>query len=238
MLNVDYDYYTSVGGRELNQDSVNVTKKNNHYLLVVADGLGGYRGGEVASQIVVDVTSQAFVHPHLPFDAQKTINEANEQILKRQINENKEMKSTVALVWLNEHFVECCHVGDSRIYLFKDGNIIYQSIDHSASQLAVYAHEITSDEIRNHCDRNILTRALGVDTLMKCEIQRFSIDDFDTCLICSDGFWEYILEVEMQQLLKESKDIHEWLWKMRTLHKERATMHHDNHSAIVLELRR
>lgn len=236
MLKVDYDYYTNVGGREINQDSVIATKQNNGYLFMVADGLGGYRGGEVASRLVSEVLTKHFTHTRFTFNPKNATEEANKLIIGKQVDDLKDMKSTIALIWLNDVFVECLHVGDTRVYLFKNGEIVYQSVDHSASQLAVFANEITREEIRRHCDRNVLTRVLGSDENIKSDVIRFDIKDIDAGLICSDGFWEYVLEDEMKKLLKESENIHDWLWEMRKIHKSRVRKKHDNNTAVVFKV--
>lgn len=138
---------------------------------------------------------ELFVAP--TFDAGAAIKEANREILAAQRKIGKAMKTTVALAAILGEEVILAHVGDSRIYAFEKNGIVYQSPDHSASQMAVLAGEITPAQIRHHADRNVLTRALGADERLKVDLTRKKRSETDALLLCSDGFWEYITEEEM-----------------------------------------
>ena len=144
------------------------------------------------------------------------------------------MKTTVVAVHISESNIKVANVGDSRAYLFSDCSILYQTVDHSASQMAVNIGEITSDQIRNHEDRNILTRALGVSENVKVDIEEFDVDGIERIILCSDGFWEYVLETEMCETAKSSKNPDVWLFKMREKHAQRVSKGNDNNTAIVV----
>jgi serine/threonine protein phosphatase PrpC len=129
-----------------------------------------------------------------------------------------------------------CHVGDSRLYYFKNKKIVYQTLDHSLSQLAVLKGEITKEEIRFHEDRNGLLRALGtsVDLKMSGLEKIQAIEPGDAFLICSDGFWEYVLEEEMETDLKNAAMPEMWFDLMRHRLLNKITSGNDNYSAICI----
>ena len=110
------------------------------------------------------------------------------------------------------------------------------SAAHSASQMAVFAGEITASEIRTHCDRNVLTAALGVEGDVNAQVKVFPADDIKAVLMASDGFWEYVYEEEMTETLGCSSDAEEWLDKMRGLLQTRVKKNNDNNTAVAVLL--
>lgn len=228
-----YSSYSDVGGRANNEDAYLAVENNGDYLFVVADGLGGLDAGEVASGIATDTLKHLFLSDPGRFDLVGAIGTANESILDCQAVQGKKMKTTIAAVFIRDGIVSCAHVGDSRIYLFDRGEIVYQSTDHSVSQMAVYAGEITRSEIRQHVDRNKLTRALGAESTLKIECQEFSLRDISAILLCSDGFWEYIFEKEMTSLLSVARTPAHWIEEMRKLLALRVNGKNDNNTAVA-----
>ena len=231
---MQYSSYSDVGGRANNEDSFLAVESDGISLFAVADGLGGIEAGEVASGLVVSTIKQLFLETTESFDLLDALEIANEKILDRQEIDNKQMKTTIAVVQIKDNVVSCAHVGDSRIYLFGDSGIVYQSVDHSVSQMAVYAGEITTPEIRRHIDRNKLTRALGVDSSLKIDYQEFERKGIKAVLLCSDGFWEYVYEEEMTALLTESRSPFDWIEEMRKLLDLRINGKNDNNTAVAV----
>ena len=107
-------------------------------------------------------------------------------------------------------------------------------MDHSLSQLAVALGEISAEEIRHHCDRNQFTRALGVKADPKTDIDMLHVQPDDAFLLCSDGFWEHILEKEMLEMLHTAKDAEAWLSDMRKRVESRMGPNADNSTAIAI----
>ena len=227
-----YAYYTHAGGRSNNEDAVLALEKNGKYLFAVADGLGGHDCGEVASGIAVKTLARAF-EEDAPFDPASAVNAANKAILEKQAETGKDMKTTVALFFFDGQKAYVAHVGDSRVYLFHRGRVVFQTTDHSASQLAVNVGDITPDQIRHHEDRNVLTRVLGALEQVKVDISEFDADLFERVLVCSDGFWEYVLENEMAEALARCFRPEGWLRKMRAVHDYCAPSGCDNHTAVA-----
>lgn len=127
------------------------------------------------------------------------------------------------------------HIGDTRIYLFKGGKLSYQSKDHSLSQVAVDMGQITLREIRTHKDQNKLTRVLGNDYYIApdCEVRTEPLTAGDAIIICTDGFWEYVYEEEMEEDLVSSANADEAIFKMEQRLLARVGRYNDNYSAVV-----
>ena len=228
-----YSSYTHIGDRENNEDALLMKDKNGAFLFAVADGLGGHDCGEVASGIAVDTLQKLFESDE-PFDPSYAIMMANIAVVAEQVKTEKSMRTTVAAVLVKDNMVTIAHAGDTRVYYFRNGAILTRTLDHSASQMAVRAGEITPDEIRNHADRNVLTKVLGGSENVKPEVTVLSACDSDAILICSDGFWEYVLEDDMTACLKSSSSPEKWLKKMRKIRAKCANKGCDNNTAVAV----
>lgn len=229
-----HDSYTAVGGRRNNEDALIVSQKDLSLLYVVADGLGGHDSGELASEIAVNEIKEIFEASPNSFDSVSAIQSANAKILQEQNNTGLKMKTTIVLAYVANDQIVFAHVGDSRAYAFKDKSIMYQSIDHSASQMAVSVGEITAEQIRNHEDRNVLTRALGVAENIKVDVVSIPCSQVDAMILCTDGFWEYVFEEDMLKTLSTSKNPDVWLYKMREVLCKNISFGNDNNTAITI----
>lgn len=233
--------YSDPGSRDINEDFLEYFVEENAYAIwVIADGLGGHSAGEVASKMVVENFISEFKNnPNIDVNnINRIVNATNENILATQkLNASqRDMKST--LVCLVSDFASAvwCHVGDSRLYHFRDNKLMHQTEDHSVSQLSVLAGEITKDEIRFHEDRNKLLRVLGDRGNINSDISKPKINlcTGDVFLLCSDGFWENILEGEMEDCLSASNDSSLWLCMMTNIVNSRLKLklNNDNLSAV------
>lgn len=229
-----HDSYTAVGGRKNNEDAFIISQRDSKMLYVVADGLGGHDRGELASEIAVNKIKEIFDAEPDIFDSICAIQFANIKILQEQVNTGLKMKTTVVLAYVANDQIVFAHVGDSRVYAFKDKSIIYQSVDHSASQMAVSIGEITPEQIRNHEDRNVLTRALGVSENIKVDVVSIPYSQVDAMILCTDGFWEYVYEDDMIKTLSTSKNPDVWLYKMREVLCKNISVGNDNNTAITI----
>ena len=229
-----HDSYTAVGGRKNNEDALIISQRDPALLYVVADGLGGHDSGELASEIAVNEIKEIFDSDPNSFDPISAIQSANTKILQEQINTGLKMKTTIVLAYINNDQIVFAHVGDSRAYAFKDKSIMYQSVDHSASQMAVSIGEITAEQIRTHEDRNVLTRALGVSENIKVDVVSVPCSQVDAMILCTDGFWEYVYEEDMLKTLSSSKNPDVWLYKMREILCKNIPLNNDNNTAIII----
>lgn len=229
-----HDAYTDVGGRSNNEDAFFVGQSANGSLFAVADGLGGVGYGEVASAIAVEMLKRRFEDEATPFDLEEAFKAANEAILEKQCATGHNMKTTLCAAWVNRDRTVFAHVGDSRIYAFDEEAIVYQSVDHSAAQMAVMLGEAETSDLRSHPDRNLLTRALGASDTLKVEVRTVESARYHALLLCSDGFWEYVCEQEMLTGMRKSAKPNAWLRRMRKLLKKRIPRNHDNNTAVAV----
>ena len=231
---ISVSYYTAIGKRETNEDAVSFQEGDGSFLAIVADGLGGHSRGEVASGEAVSSISRLLKDKEPEEDALvKAIRQASENIYALR-KDNIPLHTTVTVLWLGEKKSYVANVGDSRIYQFRDGKIIFQSLDHSVAQMAVLIGEIDPSEIRMSKDRNRLIRALGDGNETKVDIHPIEICAGDQLLLCSDGFWEAVTEEDMLCRLSESDSVHSWLQQMRALVDSRNKATQDNHTAIAI----
>ena len=192
--------------REMNEDNFFVDKETG--LFIVADGMGGYQGGEVASRIAVDVVSK-FIKDNIPLlsdkkeDIYKILMEslfrANEKI---RIKSNSDMSlkgmgTTIVLVLCRNNGFYISHVGDSRAYLIRQENIKQLTEDHSVVAQMLKAGTITPEEARTHHLKHIITQALGTSLNIIPEIQFFKWEVGEYILLCSDGLTDMLDDQEL-----------------------------------------
>lgn len=227
-------HYSGLGKRKNNEDAVAVQESADGLLAIVADGLGGQDNGEYASQQAIQTLCEWLLTEAVSASAlEEAISKANDAICKLQ-DKHPGAHTTLAVVWLGKDFAEAMHVGDTRIYQFRDGVILYQSADHSVAQLGVLAGDLKPEEIRTHKDRNKLFRALGEEPMPKIAEKQLDIQEGDRLLLCSDGFWEGILEEEMLRCAEGTENAEEWLQKMREIAEPAAS---DNNTAVAVVIR-
>ena len=215
-MNVSHAVYSGIGRRKNNEDCATIAKTPSGLIAIVADGVGGQAYGELASQIAVEtVINQTASSEVLSNVLKDAILQANDRILQLQ-KTHPGAQTTIAALWLNSQCAIAMHVGDTRIYQFRRGKIIFQSLDHSVAQLAVLNGDLQKEEVRTNRSRNILFRALG-DPSSRVSEQALDIKPEDRFLICTDGFWEKILEPDMLQAAFSTDDAEVWLHQMRSL---------------------
>ncbi|MEN6340046.1 MAG: PP2C family serine/threonine-protein phosphatase [Clostridiaceae bacterium] len=240
-MQFDYATFTNIGGRNVNEDATLCCLHEQTTLLAaVADGLGGHGGGEIASSTALSALEASLKRLIPPSEEtlRAVCGELNQAVLAAQTDQIK-MKTTLAMALANQDTLAFLHVGDSRIYYFHEGEIAYQSADHSVSQLAVLANEITKEQIRFHEDRSRLLRSLGSEGSAAPEIRLFPGAPVpgDALLLCTDGFWEYVLEKDMLKELKRTKTAKDWLERMTGYIRRRAGKKNDNNSAVAVRMK-
>lgn len=233
--------YTNPGGRPENEDSIGSMQKDDMACVLVADGLGGHGGGAIASSAASEVILKAF-EENGDMDQEwvdSLFQSVNQIVLDKQTSHCK-MKTTCAVLFLKGEKACWAHLGDSRLYHFVNGKIAHITDDHSVSQLAVLSGEITRDQIRFHEDRNRVLRSFGVEGTVKPTICETTLEPgvFHAFLLCSDGFWEYVLEAEMESTLKRvmrwSSRPDKWIKAMRKILEKKVDGTNDNYSAAAL----
>lgn len=228
------------GGRSRNEDCVGFRQKGNTACFVLADGLGGHRKGEVASSFLVNMILTEFEADNSDADfLHKTLAKAQKLLLQKQYEEGMkdQMMSTVVCLVIAEDFLQWAYCGDSRLYYFDKRKLACRTLDHSVAQMLALSGQIKERQIRFHEDRNRLLRAMG----MSCEKVLFEVmppvsrKSGQCFLLCTDGFWEYILEKEMTKCLRKASSVQDWLAQMEQIVLENAsTCEMDNYSAIAV----
>ncbi|HEY9118195.1 MAG TPA: protein phosphatase 2C domain-containing protein [Marinobacter sp.] len=190
---------TDVGAvRAANQDAIDwqVSEENRQALLVVADGMGGYQGGEIASQIAVDTVMES-LGGHLvpgngsdepPHAMQTAINLANERIQERRAAdpELSKMGTTLVIAWVIDGEAYIAHLGDSRCYLVHERELRCLTRDDTVVQNMLEDGSIQPDDVPHVPFRNVLTRALGASSAL-ASFTRLALEQGDSLLLCSDG---------------------------------------------------
>ena len=229
-MNISVASYSSIGGRDKNEDTILINNMGSSCIAVVCDGVGGHEYGEISSKIasscIMQMCEENFMSP-LVFRC--AVKEANKQVLV-----STRGKTTVAALWISGEDALATNIGDSRTYQFRGERIVFQSTDHSVVYYSYLNGEISYQDIRTSKFRNRITRALGASEDIKVEIKPLCIAKGDAFLICSDGFWEYIEENDMISTLNESRDSQEWLDKMKNIADKASSENRDNNSAIVI----
>ena len=165
-------FRTDVGKvRANNQDAPIVSEKLRLY--GVADGMGGHKGGEVASTSARDDLLRE-LEGKTPSVAALSgaIEEVNRQIYHQQEHDDAltGMGTTLSVLWMSDNFVYIGHVGDSRVYLLRDGEFKQMTLDHSLVEQLVREGVLTEEEAQNHPMRNIITRAIGTDESVEVDV--------------------------------------------------------------------
>lgn len=227
-----FSSYSDVGTRENNEDSLDIQIREGSLLAVVADGLGGCENGELASRVAVESIFRELEGQQCDEEVLAySLIHASQAILDARING----QTTAVLLWLDNNQGAEAHVGDSRIYQFRNGRIIFQSEDHSLVQMAVNVGELSPDALRHHKDRNKLFRVLGEENeTPKVDSAELEVRSGDRFLLCSDGFWEPVTEEEMLCDLKATQTPQQWLERMLKRITDAAAPKQDNYSAICI----
>lgn len=240
MIMLQYRMITDAGGREVNEDSVGCFQSGENHCFILCDGLGGHGMGDVASQTVRDVFEDKFRNHHeYAHFLKEAFEDAQNALMQKQATckvRNRMKTTAVALVTDNKH-AYVGHIGDSRLYIFAENEIELRTLDHSLTQMLVLTGEITEGEIRNHPERNILLKSMGIEweKPMYQLMQPLNLEECQAFLLCSDGFWELITESKMLSLLESSRNVEDWLEKMTIEVRENGKGRKmDNYSAIAV----
>ncbi len=222
-MNIAWKAVTDVGRkRKGNEDSLVANAEQR--LFVVADGMGGHAAGEIASKVAVDSINE-FVQLTSgdeeitwPFGLDETISYdgnrlktavrfANRKVLEatKEKSEYEGMATTVAAVLVDGGTANLAHVGDSRIYLFRGGELIQLTSDHSWVNEQLQSGIISAEQARSHPLRNVVTRALGGRADLQVDMGTHAIQAGDLLLVCSDGLTTMVPDEHIARLLNDAQ---------------------------------
>ena len=227
---------SNIGGRATNDDTASIYQEPGKAWVYVGDGLGSYAGGKRASKTAGDkLLELAKKGSMLPDGAMASAAAAADKAVKDlQKATGGNMKTTLTFLAVEGDQARWMHVGDSRIYHFRHGKLLSQTTDHSVSQMAVFMGEITVHQIRFHEDRNRVLRALGGDNARADVSVVTGVQEGDAFLLCSDGFWEYVYENEMELTLQQAQSPKDWIRRMEKIHGPRTEKGNDNFTAAAV----
>ena len=205
----------------------------NQSLAIVADGMGGHRAGDVASEMTV-LKLKGF------WEETKEIETAEqaENWLKLYIDHvNKilfDHSTTIVAVILTDSFLTVAHIGDSRCYILNRNGFSQITEDHSLVHELVRSGEITLEDAENHPRKNVLLRALGTESSVSMDIRTMMFDKGDILLLCSDGLSNKISKEEFIDTLKNERTIDEKTTSLINLANDHGG--EDNITLIIIEL--
>ena len=226
--------YTNRGGRDHNEDSLRSAADQG--VFVLADGLGGHGRGEVASALAADTLFTAMTQTG-ELDGERLLalfQSANEEILRQQAQPDQaEMRTTAVALNLTGDTAVWAHIGDSRLYRFSGGELAGVTADHSVTYRKFLGGEISYMDVYHDDDRSRLLRVLGKEPC-RPEAGQAAVSPGDAFLLCSDGFWEFVYNEEIQADLCRARTPEEWAEGMLLRHIRRTPPGSDNFSLITV----
>ncbi|WP_366921596.1 Stp1/IreP family PP2C-type Ser/Thr phosphatase [Metallumcola ferriviriculae] len=207
-------------------------------IFAVADGMGGHAAGEIASKLAVNTLAEYInkhIHDHPPARVlADAVAAANEEIYFQAVNHpsHSGMGTTLSAVWVVEDIAYLAHIGDSRIYLFRDEKLDLVTCDHSFVSEMVRNGNLTAQEAEKHPQRNLLTRALGTESNVEVDMKELTLQKDDILLCCTDGLSAFVSADELEQMIRSNKDTNSKLQQMLQLALNRGG--HDNITAMLV----
>ncbi|TAF04858.1 MAG: Stp1/IreP family PP2C-type Ser/Thr phosphatase [Nostocales cyanobacterium] len=224
--------------RSNNQDAYYTDPEGRFF--IVADGMGGHAGGEQASRIATEQI-RAYLEANwessksTPELLEQALLEANEAILQDQQNhpERADMGTTaVVVVFRNSEQPWCAHIGDSRLYRYREPRLEQITDDHTWVARAIKIGDITPEEARVHPFRHVLSRCLGREDLHQVEIQPLDIRNGDRLLLCSDGLTEELVDQKIAHYLQDTPLLDKAAFNLIEAAKEEGG--HDNITVVLV----
>jgi PPM family protein phosphatase len=203
--------------REKNEDSYNIIDDYNGSLIIfiIADGMGGHNSGGLASKMAVDTASKYIRKTSRNMNSEENITPAIKNIIdgtnsnvfanSRKKIENAGMGTTfiITVVFNNKLYIG--HVGDSRVYLIRNNEIIRVTTDHSYVEELVKIGSLTREEAESHPRKNVITKALGCEKTLEADIYSCDIKKNDCLILCTDGLTNMVSEQEIKGAVLNSK---------------------------------
>ncbi len=228
-----------LGNREANQDRQNLFEARDCVLLVVADGMGGHSGGEVAADITVQTLEKHFQSTAKPVSNPRAflglaIESAHNNIVRAGNEKNIDPRTTCIACLIQANKAYWANVGDSRLYLLRDNKVITRTQDDSYVEELHRKGEITEKQMLTHPMRNYLTRCLGGNRgIPQISCGEHELQSQDVVLLCSDGFWSQLEENQLRSIGTAS-DIDLRLNELAGIAEQQYYPQSDNISALAI----
>ncbi len=229
--------------RKNNEDNFVIVTENTGALpnvFGVADGMGGHNAGEVASMECIDSYLNYIVNNDKEEDTlaviHKAINYANEKVFEKSL-ENSElfgMGTTFSVITIFENTVYCGHVGDSRIYNYKNNELSMKSVDHTLVNEYLTQGIITEEEAEVSKVKNVITRAIGIRENLDVDTFTFNVNEGEYILLCSDGLNTHLSDKDISEVFEQNLNIEEMTDML--IEKALAGGGTDNVTVVIIEL--
>lgn len=228
--NFDIALLSDVGNdRPGNEDSCgHIIENPDSAIFIVADGVGGYEGGEVASKMAVEATMAAYLESPAGWGAAKrlhrAVQRANIDIHNRAlaVPELRRMATTLTAAAVSGGTLYVAHVGDCRMYLIRNARIRQLTRDHTVIGERVRMGLITPERARHHPERSALNRCLGHELIVSIDLITMPLSQGDRIIVCSDGLHTVLRDEELEHLTRES-DAESACYKLIQTANERGT---------------
>jgi protein phosphatase len=221
-------------------------------LALLADGMGGHEGGEVASNLAVSTVLETFSQPLASHwrEAEWTrnisdpvlklyaaVSQANQSVYEaaQRQPEHQGMGTTLLAAYFHNYRVTLAHIGDSRIFLWRNQVLSLLTVDHTVIQQQIDSGEITCEEALYSEHRGILTRALGIDPVVEVDMREIASQRGDIFLLCSDGCYDMLAYDEMAAILGASQDDTQQMAR-QLVRQANKNGGYDNISAVVAQV--
>jgi PPM family protein phosphatase len=230
--------------REDNQDSIHIPDGSHPpelgLLYAVADGMGGYTHGAVASALAIHKLAETLYNGNgrpNPKYLRRGVESANLSIYKaaERLGAGR-MGTTLTAAYIFDDALHLVHVGDSRAYLIRDQQATCLTADHTTVGDLVRTRLIPADKVRTHSQRSILTKSVGISLFVEPDISRHKLQEKDYLILCSDGVWSVIQDEEFAGCVIESKEVNLISRNLVNLALKRKT--DDNASVVAIHIRK
>jgi PPM family protein phosphatase len=231
-----------IGGRERNEDACGYWDQGGAACLVLSDGAGGHGGGDIAARVAVQAVLARFAEDPqaTPEAVDDLLAYANAAVRGSQIDNPAlaDMRATLVTLVIDPQQSHAVwgHVGDSRLYCFRQGEVLAQTRDHSLFESMIAAGFALDSNRRNNPERNVLTASLGAEDSFMPEVNGhiFAVQSGDVFLLCTDGFWDYVTEAQMEGSLQRASSPQQWLDQMGEQVARLGRAGQDNYSALAV----
>lgn len=206
------------GPRPYNQDRLAYSYSKDALLLVLADGMGGHRNGEVAAQLAVKTLTDAFQRLAVPAlsSPAKFLIEHIQQVhdMIENVTQAEDLiespRTTIVAAIIQRGYLYCAHVGDSRLYHFRNGHLLFRTEDHSVVQSLYKKGMISKEEMATHPYKNKIYNCLGGETPPQIDLSdRHELLEGDTVILCTDGVWGVISDQQIKEIIQNNSNITE-----------------------------
>jgi len=204
-------YHSIAGGRATNQDRVACVERDDAVLLILGDGLGGHKGGAIAAETLVDTAQHAFESIRQPVITKPsaflalTIMQAHKAIVSRGQTMTPPItpRTTSVLCLIQNGYAYWAHVGDSRLYHFRDGEVLTRTLDHTVTEQMHIDGVLSEEEMKRHPEKARLLKALGGPQIPNVTLgEETRLHPGDVLFLCTDGVWEALSAPQLATLLK------------------------------------